>query len=163
MRFLERLSRLLNGIMIGIAGVFMVAMVVLTCSDIVMRRLWKPISGSVELVAFFGAVVTAFALGYTQTRRGHVSVDLVIGLFPVRVRKVLGVLNSAICALFFAAVAWRIAQWSATIRRTGEVTETLRIIYYPFSYAVAFGCAVLSLVFVTEFLRSLFSRNEGEA
>ena len=161
-RFLERLSRFLTRLMVGIAGVFLVAMVTLTCSDILLRRLWKPISGTVELVAFFGAVVTAFALGYTQMRRGHVSVDVVINLFPSGAKRFLNMLSSAICAAFFAAVAWRITQWSTTIWQTGEVTETLRIIYYPFSYAVAFGCAILSLVFITEFLRSLFSEKEGE-
>jgi hypothetical protein len=37
---------------------------------------------------------------------------------------------------------------------TGEVTETLQIIYYPFTYAVAFGCLVLSLTLLTDFIRA---------
>jgi hypothetical protein len=52
------------------------------------------------------------------------------------------------------------AKWAATLCRTGEVTETLRIIFYPFTYAVAFGCAVLTLVFFIEFLK-LFFREKG--
>jgi TRAP-type C4-dicarboxylate transport system permease small subunit len=148
--------------MVVIAGLFLVAMVSLTCADVFLRRIWKPISGTVELVAFFGAIVTAFALGYTQMRKGHVAVDVVINLFPEALKRVLNTLNSAICAAFFAIVAWRIAEWSTTIREAGEVTETLRIIYYPFSYAVAFACAVLCLVFVTEFLKSLFPEKERQ-
>jgi TRAP-type C4-dicarboxylate transport system permease small subunit len=82
MDFLERISRFLNHLMLVIAGAFMVAMVLLTCSDIFLRLIWVPIRGSVELVGYFSAVVTAFALGYTQMRKGHTSVDVVVNLFP---------------------------------------------------------------------------------
>jgi len=162
MEVLERITKFLNHVLVGIAGVFLVAMVSLTCADILSRLLWVPILGSVELVALFGSVVTAFALGYTQFRRGHIRVDVLISLFPDRVKCVLNIINSLVCMGFFAIVAWRIAVWSTTLVRTGELTETLRIIYYPFSYAVALGCAVLSLVFLTDCLKSLISLKENE-
>ena len=154
MDFLDRVSQFLNRILVWIAGLFMVAMVLLTCADIFLRIVWVPIRGSVELVAYFSAVVTAFALGYTQMRRGHISVDVVVDLFPTKLKRFLTSLNSAVCMAFFAIVAWRIAKWSMTIWQTGEVSETLRIIFYPFSYGVALGCAVLSLVFLTDLVRS---------
>ena len=160
MDFLDRLSRFLNRILIGIAGVFMVAMVLLTCSDVLLRLVWVPIRGSVELVAYFSAIVTAFALGYTQMRRGHTSVDVVVNLFPNKVRRALNGVNDLICMIFFAAAAWRIAKWSTTIWETGELSETLRIIFYPFSYGVALGCFVLSLVFLTDLVRSLRRQEE---
>jgi hypothetical protein len=37
--------------------------------------------------------------------------------------------------------------------RTGEVTETLRIIYHPFVYAVAAGCIALALVLLLDLFR----------
>jgi TRAP-type C4-dicarboxylate transport system permease small subunit len=126
------------------------------------RLVWVPIRGSVELVAYFSAIVTAFALGYTQMRKGHTSVDVVVNLFPDRVKRFLGCVNSLICMTFFAIAAWRIAKWSTTIWNAGEVSETLRVIFYPFSYGVALGCAVLSLVFLTELVKSLRPQKEGE-
>jgi TRAP-type C4-dicarboxylate transport system permease small subunit len=162
MDFLDRISRLLNRILIWIAGFFMVAMVLLTCSDVFLRLVWVPIRGSVELVAYFSAIVTAFALGYTQMRRGHTSVDVVVSLFPDKVRRALGGVNNLICMAFFALAAWRIAKWSTTIWETGEVSETLRIIFYPFSYGVSLGCFVLSLVFLTDLVKSLRPQKEIE-
>lgn len=162
MEVLERITKFLNQILLVIAGVFLVAMVGLTCADIFCRLLWVPILGSVELVALFGSVVTAFALGYTQLRRGHIWVDVLINLFPDRVKRVLNIINSLVCMGFFAIVAWRITVWSTTLVRTGELTETLTIIYYPFSYGVALGCAVLSLVFLTDCLKSLISPMENK-
>ena len=47
--------------------------------------------------------------------------------------------------------------------KTGEVTETLRIIYYPFTYVVAFGCLVLALVMLTDLLKNLLSPKERES
>jgi TRAP-type C4-dicarboxylate transport system permease small subunit len=160
MDFLERMSRFLNRILIVIAGLFMVAMVLLTCADVLFRLVWVPIRGSIELVAYFCAIVTAFALGYTQMRRGHTSVDVVVGLFPDRVKRALGGINSLICMVFFALVAWQIAKWSTTLWETGEVSETLRIIFYPFSYGVSLGCFILSLVFLTDLVKSFRPQKE---
>ena len=162
MDFLDRVSRFLNHLLVGIAGLFMVGMVLLTCSDIFLRLVWVPIRGSVELVAYFSAIVTAFALAYTQMRKGHTSVDVVVNLFPNKIKRLLGFVNSLICMTFFGIAAWRIAKWSTTIWNAGEVSETLRVIFYPFSYGVALGCAVLSLVFLTELVKSLRPQKEGE-
>jgi len=162
MEVLERVTRVLNQILLWIAGLFLVAMVLLTCADIICRAVWVPILGSVEIVALFGSIVTAFALGYTQLRRGHTSVDVLVLIYPGRVKRILNVVNSLVCMIFFVIVGWRITLWSTVLLKTGELTETLRIIYYPFSYAVAFGCAVLALVFLTDLVRSLIpGRQEG--
>ncbi len=56
-------------------------------------------------------------------------------------------------ASFSCLPAGRSCVKAATLRATGELTETLRIIYYPFTYAVAVGCVVLALVLVTDFLQ----------
>jgi TRAP-type C4-dicarboxylate transport system permease small subunit len=159
---LERFCQFLNRALILVAGFSLVAMVSLTCADIFSRLIWVPITGCVELVSFFGAIVAAFALGYTQMRRGHIWVDVLINLFPDGIKRLLNMINSLVCMAFFAIVAWRIARWSTTIWATGEVTETLHIIYYPFSYGVALGCGVLSIVFLNDFFKSLFPKKEGE-
>jgi len=161
MDFLDKVEQVVSRIMSWMAGLFLVAMVLLTCADIFLRIVWVPIRGSVELVALFGSITTAFALGYTQMRRGHISVDVVVNFLPEKARNGLQALNAAVCCSFFAIASWRIAVWSTTIWRAGELTETLRISFYPFSYGVALGCAFLSLVFLLDLLRRLFPRKEG--
>lgn len=161
MDFLERVSRLLNRILIFMSGVFLAALIILICLNIVMRVVWVPVAGTFELVGFFGAVLTAFALGYTQNRKGHIAVDVLINFFSERTQRILTVINGALCTGFFSLAAWRIAKWSTTILRSGEVTETLRIVFYPFSYAVALGCGVLALVCLTELLKAVYPRREN--
>lgn len=76
MELLEKISVFLSRSLSWIGGVFLVGMIVLTCGNIVFRLVWVPIRGTFELMGYFGAIVTAFALGYTQMKRGHIAVEI---------------------------------------------------------------------------------------
>jgi TRAP-type C4-dicarboxylate transport system permease small subunit len=155
MILLERISRYLNQVLIWTAGCFLGMMIFLTCANIFLRLVWVPVSGTFELMGYFGAVLTAFALGFTQINKGHIAVDILVQRFSETTRRCLTGVNCFICTVFFALVAWQICKYGMTLWRTGEVTETLRIIYYPFTFCVALGCATLSLVFLTDFLKCI--------
>ena len=161
MAFLEKLIRGLNRLLVLIGGVFLVGMIVLTCSNIVLRAVWVPVRGTFELMGYFGAVTTAFALGYTQLRRGHIAVDVLISTFSRGLRQVVEVINHLAGGLFFVVAAWQVGRKAQTLYTTGEVTETLRIVYYPFTFAVALGCLVLALVMLAELLRLLTGGRGG--
>lgn len=161
MELLEKISVFLNRSLSWIGGVFLVGMIVLTCGNIVFRLVWVPIRGTFELMGYFGAIVTAFALGYTQMKRGHIAVDVLVNTFSDKRRKVVDTINYTVCFLFFGVAAWQIALKATTLMNTGEITETLRIIYYPFTYGVALGCAVLSLVLFTDLIKSFITKKEG--
>jgi TRAP-type C4-dicarboxylate transport system permease small subunit len=158
MEQLDKISRFLNEVLIWIAGVFLVTMILLTCSNIFLRLVWTPIRGTFELMEFFGAIFTAFALGYTQINRGHIGIDLVVNQFRAKIQRILNGISYFICMVFFSIAGWQIARWATVLRRTGEVTETLRIIFYPFTYGVALGCIVLALVLLVDLLKVLIQK-----
>jgi len=155
MLILDRINRYINLVLMGIAGLFLVAMVVLTCANVFLRLVWIPVSGTFELMGYFGAVLTAFAMGYTQLKKGYIAVDIVVTGFSKKIRNFLNAVNAIICSGFFVLVTWQISKYAANLSETGEVTETLQIIYYPFTYAVSVGCGALALVYFIEFLRTL--------
>jgi TRAP-type C4-dicarboxylate transport system permease small subunit len=157
--YLEKISTLLNRLLLLVGGIALAGMVFLTCANIFLRAIWEPVKGTYELMGFFGAIVTAFALGYTQMKRGHVGIDLVVNRFSPRTRKILNGINYFICMIFFALAGWEIAKWATTLWKTGEITETLRIIYFPFTYGLSLGCGVLSLVLLTDLLK-LFAQGK---
>ena len=161
MPILEKISRLMNHSFIFVAGTFMVAMILITCANIFSRLVWVPIKGTFELMGFFGAVVTAFALGYTQAKKAHISVDILVNRFPKRVQKCINGINYVVCMIFFILAGWQIAKLANTLRTSGEVTETLRIVYYPFTYGVALGCFLLALVLLVDLLKLFFTKNEA--
>ena len=161
MEILEKISRILNRTFMWIAGAFMAAMILVTCANIFFRIVWVPIKGTFELMGLFGAVATAFVLGYTQLKKAHISVDILVNGFSQRIRTVFNGINYFICMIFFAVLGWQISRLATTIWKTGEVTETLRIIYYPFTYGVALGCFLLALVLLVDFLKLFFTKNEA--
>lgn len=152
---LEKWTWKLNRMLIVVAGCFLIGMILLTCANIFLRMVWGPVRGTFELMGFFGALVASFSLGFTQMSRGHIAVDILFRSFSGRTIRILTALNNIICAVFFSVVAWQLAEKGNILRITGEVTETLRIIYYPFTYGVALGCGFLALVFAADLIQVL--------
>jgi TRAP-type C4-dicarboxylate transport system permease small subunit len=142
---LDKLNQLLNKWLLVAGGVAVLALMALATGNVLMRILGVPFRGAYELVSFLGAVVTAFALGYTQKRKFNIVVDILSDRFPESVKRLLDGIGYLIGLLFFAVVAWVLVQWGLKIAASGEVSETLKIVYYPFVFCVALGFAMLSL------------------
>ena len=161
MHTLDKLIRNLVKVLTFLGGVFLVAMICLTCANIFLRTAWFPIRGTFEFMGYFGAIVTAFALAYTEMKRGHIAVDVLVNRLSLKTRKLLLVVNSIVCFFFFSVATWFIVEKANVLRKTGEVTETLQIIYYPFTYAVALGFGLLCLVLLSNVLKTLFQTKES--
>lgn len=160
MEIFDKFCNWANKIMIWIGVVLLSAMIVLTCLNVFLRKIWVPIPGTFELIKYFSAVAMAFALAQAQMTKTHIAVDVLVLRFPPAIRKVLNILNASICFVFFSFVAWQISRYATTLMKTGEVSETLRIIYYPFTYAVAGGTGLLALIFIKEILTEILSERE---
>ncbi len=160
MELLSRINKFLNMALTLTGGVFLVGMILLTCANIFSRQIYVPIPGTFELMGYAGAVVTAFALGYTQFTNGHISVDVLVNMYPRPLKRLVTLINTGVCCGFFCLAAWHVMQKALTLKRVGELSETLRIIYYPFALAVAFGCLILCLALFTDFLKALFPPKE---
>ena len=160
MDLLIRINKLLNKLLTLTGGAFLLGMILLTCANIFIRQFHIPIRGTFELMGYAGAVVTAFALGYTQFTNGHISVDILVNAYPKPLKRVISIINHGVCCLFFLIASWHIVQKALTLKNAGELSETLRIIYYPFTFAVAFGCFILALALFTDLLKAVLPQKE---
>ena len=153
---LEKFNRLLNKILMIIGGVAVLALMALATINVCLRFFFNaPYRGTYEVVGFLGAIVIAFALGYTQKRKDHIVVDILTEKFPKRVNRILDGVNYFVTAIFFAVVSWQVFVWGIKISKSGEVSETLKIIFHPFVYSVALGFAVFSFTIAIDFLKNL--------
>lgn len=155
MKYLEKFNEWLNKWAMAGAGIILVSMILLTFTNIVLRRVWVPVRGTYEIIGFAGALVTALAMGITQKKKEHIHVDILFNRFPTSVKRILSAINTGACGAFFAIAGWFVAKKAYTLYETGEVSETLRIVYYPFAYVVAAGCFLLALVLFNDMLISL--------
>ena len=162
MSWLIKITNILNRFVVLIAGISLVGMMFLACLNMLLRSIWIPLKGTFELMGFLGAIVTAFALGYTQIKRANIAVDILVIRFSTKKKKIVDSINYIINAIFFGLIAWQTALWATTLVKTSEVSETLRIIYYPFTYGVALGAGVLSLILFIDFIETLSSKIGGE-
>jgi TRAP-type C4-dicarboxylate transport system permease small subunit len=158
---LMRINKFLNKLLTLTGGVFLLAMIILTCANIFIRQIADPIPGVFELMGFAGAVVSAFALGYTQFTNGHIAVDILVNAYPKPLKRMASILNHGVCCVFFSVLGWFMVEKALTLKNTGELSETLRIIYYPFILAVALGFFILTLALFTDLLKAVLVRKEG--
>ena len=154
MQALEKFSKLVNGVLAVAAGVTLVGMMVLTVADMVLRVFGHPLAGTYEIIGWLAAAATALALGYTQVHRGHVAISLVVDRLGARSREVVACLTDVISLLLFAAVAWQVARYGDVLRESGSLSETLKVIVYPWVYVVAAGAVGITLALVIDVLRS---------
>ena len=147
----ERLSYWFN----WIAGGGLVAMVLLTCADVVMRSSGRPIPGTFEIVGFLGAVIAAFAIAYTQILGGHVAIDYLVARMPRRSQGIVRSFTYLVGAGLFALIAWQSYLFAGDLWASGEVSPTEKIPFFPFVYGIALACLQVSLVLLLDFLKSV--------
>ena len=159
---LERLADLLRRVLMIAGGVALLALTLLATMNVALRIFRVPVSGAYEVVSFLGAVVTAGALGYTQKRKDHIVVDILSEKFPAPVKRVLDRVSYALILVFFSIVSWQTFVYGKRLLVTGEMSETLRISYYPFVFIVGLGFAVLALTVLLDLAETVWSRGNGK-
>jgi TRAP-type C4-dicarboxylate transport system permease small subunit len=150
--FLNRIkgvSRFLN----TIAGISLTFLMLLTVMDVILRLLKKPIVGTYELVAFSGAVVIGFALPLTTWMRGHIFVDFFILKLPKRTRDIFNIATRCLVIVLFFLTGWNLIKYGMDLQKSGEVSLTLQMPFYPVAYGVAICCFVQCLVLIGDILK----------
>lgn len=138
-----------------VAAIAIVAMMSLTCADVVLRLFRKPIPGTYEIVSFLGAVAVSFAIAHTSAEKGHVAVSLIVRILPKRVQGIIESIVSISGIILFALIAWQSVLYGMDCQRTGEVSLTLQLPFYPVIYGVALGAAAVCLVLLVDLVNAI--------
>ncbi|HNT43986.1 MAG TPA: TRAP transporter small permease [Syntrophorhabdaceae bacterium] len=161
MKYLERVNVALNGFLMVIGGFAVLALMTVATANVVLRMVHAPYRGAYEVVSFLGAVVIAFALGYTEKKKGNIIVEILTERFPKMLQRTLEGASYVISGIFFSLVSWQIYEYGMKIMESGELSETLKIVFHPFVFAVSFGFAALALTLFVD-LAGLLSNREGK-
>ena len=156
MHIFEKLSNILASKMYWVAGTAIVAMMLLTCTDVVLRYFRRPIPGTYELVCFLGAVAVSFAMAHTSIEKGHVSVSFIVTLFPSRLQRVIECITSCFGLFLFVLIAWQSIIYANDLYASHEVSLTLELPFYPFVYGIGFSAAVVCLTLLSDLIKNVF-------
>ena len=131
----------------SIAAAFLFILMLLTCSDVILRYLFnKPIMGSFELTEFMMAIIVSFSLANCALQKGHVRVDLLVSRLSERAQIVMNSLAYFAFLGLFALITWRIVPRAMEMMEFNQVGLISRIPVPPFVLLVAVGTAVLCIV-----------------
>jgi TRAP-type C4-dicarboxylate transport system permease small subunit len=149
----HRIARQVIGGFGALAGVCLGALVLLTTADVILRGALKaPILGTVELTEFTMTFIAASWIAYTQTKKGHITVDLITGRLPHKVRDGISLAGCVLGLCFSGLVVWRTIDRLVSIWGQGRTTFLWHI---PFELALVFICIGFFLYFIELFFNAL--------
>ncbi|HSL60283.1 MAG TPA: TRAP transporter small permease subunit [Desulfotignum sp.] len=151
------------------AGVAIVAMMMITTLDVFMRfcvtvysrfgwaflASWRPVPGTYDLVAMCGAVAAAFAMAHTTLESGHVAVSLVVRLLAKKTQIFIKLFTDTASGFLFGILAWRCVLYAAKLKDSGEVSMTLQLPFHPFVYMLAFSSLIVALVYLVAIIKDI--------
>jgi TRAP-type C4-dicarboxylate transport system permease small subunit len=160
--FFERVGKRIARLLMWIGVVLILAIMVLTVSDVCGRYFMnKPIRGAFEITEFMLVLIVASGLAYTQVAKRHIFVEFIASRLGHRVRKMTKGIGYLVCLGIYVLIAWQgviggLNQWHHMV-----TSGAFGIPLWPFYFFLAFGCSVLCLIFLTDFLKLLYSKGDG--
>jgi TRAP-type mannitol/chloroaromatic compound transport system permease small subunit len=88
-------------------------------------------------------------------QKGHIRIEVIISRYSRRVQAAVDTLTGALSIGVCALVVWQACLVATDMLRSGEVSPTLGIPFYPFVYGIAFSCVFLGLIFLSDLLDSI--------
>lgn len=132
------------------AGIVM--MMLVTCIDVVLRKLGFPLKGAVDIVKITGAVTLGCSLPYTTAVKGHVAIEYFFHKLPRVGRIIVDSIARTLAIALFLLLARRSFYYGNALRASGEVTPTMQLSVFWVPYVLAFCFLVVSLVILYHLL-----------
>lgn len=130
----------------GLAGISFLAMVVLTCWQVITRYLLNnPSTWSEELVGYLFAWMSLLGASLITCERGHMNIPVIVEQFGPNIQKGLNCLGELI-AFLFSAVILVFGGVRITALAMGQMTSSLGVPIGIF-YIVLPLCGVLNMIY----------------
>jgi TRAP-type C4-dicarboxylate transport system permease small subunit len=156
LQMLSRLSQWAN----ALAGITLTVIMGITVADVILRSCGRPIVGVFELVSFAGAVVIGFSLPFTSWVRGHIYVDFFVQRLSLPVRKGIHTTTRCLGMGLFLMIGWNLILMGKDLYKSGEVSSTLQMPFYPVVFGIGFCCFIQTLVLAGDIVKVFRGRYE---
>lgn len=145
-----------------IAQVALVAVMLLIVSNIILRQLWLPIPGTVEIVEILGAIILGTSLAYCLYLKGHIYVNVIVRRFSKRKQGIVDTLTNTLSLVFVSLLTWQTFIYGSNMMSRGLATGHLGIPIWPIIYLVGFGFFILTIVILHDWLKAIQTAIKGE-
>ena len=135
----------------------------LTTADVVGRYLFnRPITGVFELTEYLVLILIFSFIGYTQSQKSHVAVDLLMGKIPAKIKVLIDIGNHVACLILMILITWMGMEKAFDLRAVGEASPNLQIPAYPFAFFLVLGCVVMCIELIRDIIGFIADRDGGE-
>lgn len=150
---LEKAIIKLSEVMGLIATVVLLGMMLITVTDIVGRYFFtKPVIGCTEMTEVMMVCVGFLGVALCGLQDKHIKIEILVDLFPQKIKEVLIVLNYILVAGLSVFISWRnLIEATNTHRKT----LLLHIPHSPFYFIISLGFFVLFLVMIVLLIKSV--------
>ena len=136
----------------NIGAVMLLLICLITLLDIGGSKFFAlPFPGSVELIGFLQVMLIPFAAALTLLYDQHIRVEVFTDRLPEHVKAIMDSIISLVLCLFILVLIWQNVVFGIAIQTSGEVSNTLRLPFYPVIYVMAFALISLCLAFLLRF------------
>jgi len=147
-KILETFLRVSRIVLNAIGCIALTFMMVLTVADVLLRASGHPIIGTYEIVALLLALVIGFCFPSVSLDRGNVYMEILLEKLSKKNKAIMNTFTRILATALFAFIGYNLFSVGNEFHRSGEVTATIRIPFYPVAYAVGICCFIECLVFI---------------
>jgi TRAP-type C4-dicarboxylate transport system permease small subunit len=137
----------------NIAGLGILAMIAITCLDVILRRLGSSVPGAYDLVRLAGGVTIAASLPLTTAVKGHVAIEYFFHRLAKKGRIIVDSLMRLLQLSGFIIASWAFAIKGINLFKEGEVTPTLQIPVFWLSWLVALMSLITAVITLYHLIR----------
>ncbi len=150
-----------------VGAVMLAVMMFLTFFDVISNQLGKmpeinsrtdffgPIIGGQELIELFMLVLVSFALAYCALKQGHIRVDLILQYTSKKASLWFDIIAYGASIVFYVFITWQAFRYALDGIHDKTVSTILTIPIYPFNFIIFIGAALVTLVFLRDFFKSI--------
>lgn len=155
--FRNGITKILN----GLAGISFLAMVILTCWQVLTRYvLQNPSTWSEELVGYLFAWMSLMGASLVTCEHGHMNIPIVVEKFSTNTQKILNCLGEII-AFLFSAIILVLGGVKIASLAMGQMTSSLGVPIGIF-YIVLPLCGVLNMIYTVLNIIDIIQGNPEE-
>lgn len=147
---------------IGLAA--FILMMLLTTIDVTGAKLFlKPVNGALDLMMILQMLAIGFALSTSYIGNRHVQVEFFTPLLPRMARRIIALFIQTLMLLLFIVMTWQLFVYGRELQQYHEVSATVRIPLYPFTYATAAAFIPACLAALAKWLQSIIEVFQHES
>jgi TRAP-type C4-dicarboxylate transport system permease small subunit len=130
----------------ALSAVSIMVMMVITCTDVVLRLFNRPIKGAYDIVLIAIVVTITGALPYTTAVKGHVAIEVFYHKLSRIGRIIMDTGIRILSMVLFGVLAYQSYLYGDQLRNTNQVTLTLQIPLFWVPYLIALSSIVVVFV-----------------